>query len=216
MMKQFFITGTDTGVGKTLVSTVLLHALQGQYWKPIQSGIEEEIADMTWVQQFSGLSDAHFFSSTYALKAPLSPDQAAKLENITIDLSRCVLPNTSEQLIVEGAGGVFVPLNENECLLDLMKKFQLPIIIVCRGTLGTINHSLLTIQTLRHFGLPIHGIIFNGKLNKDSQAAIEKWGKVRTLFCVPHFENLTPVILQKWVMENKKQIQENFYESCTT
>lgn len=210
MMKQFFITGTDTGVGKTLISTILVSALNAYYWKPIQSGIAEEISEQEKIKSLTQLSEEYFYPSNYALKAALSPDQAAKLENITIDMKHCVLPKINAPLIVEGAGGVFVPLNENECLLDLMQALQLPVIIVARGKLGTINHTLLTIEALRKRNLNIHGVIFSGDLNPENQLAIEKWGKVKTLFHVPQFEKVNENTIKTWINANKTKIMESF------
>jgi malonyl-CoA O-methyltransferase len=208
-MSGFFITGTDTGVGKTVSAAVLTLALQACYWKPIQSGLADDRADLEYVREWTGLSDAHFMPTNYNLQASLSPDQAAVLENITIDLKTCVPPRQHRPLIIEGAGGLYVPLNNEASQLDLMKQLGLPVIIVSRGTLGTINHTLLTIHMLRQWGLAIQGIIFSGKLHLPSQAAIEKWGSVKTLFHIPYFENMTRTNLASWVMENKSQWIEN-------
>ena len=113
------------------------------YWKPIQSGIADTISDRDKVQQLTGFPDTHFVPSNYELQASLSPDQAAELENISINLEQCVLPEINNHLIVEGAGGVFVPISQQFLMLDLIQKLNLPVIIVCRGTLGTINHTCL-------------------------------------------------------------------------
>ncbi len=190
MLNQYFVTGTDTGVGKTLACAMLVRKLNATYWKPVQSGLADEISDVNRIIELTGLSEDRIIKSNYALQASLSPDQAAKRENITIDFDSIVLPKISTPLIVEGAGGVFVPLNEKYCMLDLMQKFQLPVIIVARGLLGTINHTLLTIEALRQRNLTIHGIIFSGELNPDNQTTIEKWGKVQTLFHIPLMDNI--------------------------
>ncbi|MHB1947632.1 MAG: dethiobiotin synthase [Gammaproteobacteria bacterium] len=210
-MNKYFITGTDTNVGKTISSAVLTLALQACYWKPIQSGTEG-IIDSDNVRYLTGLPAARFLASRYVFKEPLSPDQAAALENITIDLNRCELPETNQNLIIEGAGGVYVPLNQNSSMLDLMKQLKLPIIIVTRGQLGTINHTLLTIECLRNAGLNVHGVIFCGELNPENQIAIEKWGKVRTLLHIPYFKNLTPEVIQSFTLEHKTIIMRNVYE----
>jgi dethiobiotin synthetase len=207
-MKKFFITGTDTVVGKTVTAAVLTLALQAYYWKPLQSGLADELPEQVKVQHLTGLGEAHFLPSVYALQASLALDQAASLENITIDLSRCNLPEISGSLIVEGAGGVFHPLNATTTLFDLMKKFNLPVIIVSRGTLGTINHTLLTIEALRQRQIMIQGIIFSGELNPNNQMAIEHWGQVRTLLHIPYFKNITGALLQKWVAAQKRSILE--------
>ena len=199
-MKRFFVTGTDTEVGKTLTSAILLLALQGHYWKPVQSGDPDDVR----VKQLTGLPETHFFPPVYSLKASLSPDQAAFRENISIDLEKISMPeNLTRPLIVEGAGGIFTPLNSNSCMLDLMRKLNLPIIIVSRGGLGTINHTLMTIEILRQRQFNIHGVIFSGKLNPDNQTAIEQRGNVRTLLHIPFFENVT---IKNWVEENRQSI----------
>lgn len=207
-MKKFFITGTDTNVGKTVVSAVLTLALNAFYWKPIQTGLADDPREEDRVRSLTGMSEARFFPSSYAFQAGLAIDQAAFLENKTVDLAHCNLPEVDQPLIVEGAGGVFHPLNSTTLFFDLMKKLNLPVIIVCRGTVGTINHSLLTIEALRHRDIAIHGIIFSGELRKESQLTIERLGDVRTLLHIPHFESLTPGILKNWVNENHALILE--------
>lgn len=205
-MKKFFITGTDTGVGKTLTSAVLTFALKAHYWKPIQSGVADETADYEKIQQLTGLADTYFFPSAYVLKASLAPGQAAHLENIFIDIKKINLPEISSSLIVEGAGGIFVPLNQTNLVLDLIKKINFPVIIVSRGTIGTINHTLLTIEALRQRKIMIEGIIFSGDLNPSNQLAIEQWGNVKTILHIPKFENLTPVSFQTWVKQHQQKI----------
>lgn len=205
-MTKYFITGTDTEVGKTFTCAVLTAALNACYWKPINSGE----SDRDFIQQLTGLSDEHFSPTNYLLKAPLAPDQSAKLENITIDLNNCVMPNTHKKLLVEGAGGVYAPLTENECVMDLIKKLDLPVVIVSRAKIGTINHTLLTIEALRRRNIDIYGVIFNGDINPESKAAIERWGNVRTLFQIPFFENLTQTQFLAWIEQNKNRIAENF------
>jgi dethiobiotin synthase len=204
-MNHFFITGTDTNVGKTITSAVLVLALKSYYWKPIQSGLADDKPESATIQQLTAFSDNYFLPTTYSLQASLAVAHAAELENKTIDLAQCVLPQ-KESLIIEGGGGVFHPLNSNETMMDLMKKFNIPVIIVSRGTLGTINHTLLTIEALRHRNVKIHGIVFCGALNLKNQKTIEEWGKVRTLFHIPYFERLTPTVFQVWVFEQQKMI----------
>jgi len=204
-MKHFFITGTGTDVGKTMASAAITLARLGQYWKPIQSGTSDRLT----VQQLTGLGDSHFLPSVYEFQASLSPDQAAALENKMIDLQTCHMPTNVSSLVVEGAGGIFVPLNENKFMLDLMKQCYLPIIVVAHGKLGTINHTLLTLEVLRYHQLPIHGVVFSGELNPNNQLAIEKMGNVNTLFHIPHFSELTPSHFQQWVRENNHLIMES-------
>ncbi len=205
-MKQFFITGTDTNVGKTIVSAIVTQVLEGCYWKPIQSGIANEAPDRITVQSLTNLPQPHFFSSVYELQASLSPHHAAELEAVDIDIQQCQSPPFERALIVEGAGGVFVPVNARASMLDLMKHFNFPVIIVTRGTLGTINHTLLTIHALRQYNIPIHGIVFNGELYRANQKTIEQWGGVRTLFHVPFFTELKKSALQDWISTQKETI----------
>lgn len=210
MKPAFFITGSDTGVGKTLASAVLTLALQATYWKPIQSGTDQAATDASMLRFLTGLSKQHIIPSVYELKAPLSPDQAAALEGLTLELNRCVLPVVDGPLVVEGAGGVWVPLNESACMIDFMQQLNLPVIIVARGTLGTINHTLLTIHALRQRNLTIEGVIFSGELNPHNQIAIEKWGSVKTLFHIPPFPRLTRAFFQKWVLAHQPVLLQAF------
>jgi dethiobiotin synthetase len=207
-MNGYFITGTDTGVGKTLVSAVLTLALQGYYWKPVQSGVATDVTDQDFVQQITGLPDKHFFPSIYRLQAPLSPNQAAVLENVSIDIKSCQLENPAYPLIVEGVGGILVPINNTHAVIDLAQQTALPVIIVSRGTLGTLNHTLLTIRALQQKNIPIQGVIFSGELFPTNQADIEKWSGIKTLFHLPHLKNLSKSILQFWVNENRNKILE--------
>lgn len=202
----YFITGTDTDVGKTVAAAALTMATRGYYWKPVQAGT----SDLAQVKIWSGLSEQHFLPSVYTLKAPLSPDQAAALEHIEIDLAALSLPDVHRDhpLFVEGAGGVYTPLNAHHCMLDLMCQLALPVIIVSRGTLGTINHTLLTIQTLRAWNIPIQGVIFSGELRAENQKAIEQRGQVQTLFHIPHIKSLSGATLQSWVTQHQHMIQE--------
>lgn len=205
-MKQYFITGTDTNVGKTMVSAILTSVMKAHYWKPIQSGLTDDVSEQEKIKQLTNIDNTYLLASRYSLKASLSPDQAAELEHITIDFDQCAKPVINNHLIIEGAGGVYVPLNKDYCILDLIERYQMPVIIVARGTLGTINHTLLTIQALRQKKLPIHGVVFSGELNKESQKTIEHWGNVKTLFHVPHFESVNRMTVMKWISENASQV----------
>lgn len=177
---HYFITGTDTNVGKTVVSAWLVHKLNADYWKPIQSGTIEGW-DRDVVQDLTGLSNERIHPETYALKAPLSPHAAADLESVTIDLDQINLPKTVRPLIVEGAGGVMVPLNGTQTMLDLMVKLAIPVIVVARSGLGTINHTCLTLEALRQRDILIAGVILNGPRNEGNRQAIEHYGRVKII-----------------------------------
>lgn len=195
---SYFITGTDTNIGKTLISSWLCLHTQYNYFKPIQSGTIESI-DRIEVQR---LSNTHCYSECYSLREPLSPHLAARHEGLQIDLSTINLPHTSN-LIVEGAGGVFVPLNDKDVMLDLMVQFNLPIIIVARTALGTINHTLLTLQAIRQKGLKIAGVILSGEPDADNATAIQHYGNVSILATLPHLPIITKQELQKIPLPEK-------------
>jgi dethiobiotin synthase len=196
--ERLFITGTDTGIGKTLVSAMLMSALNARYWKPVQSGLID-ITDTEWVKRHTGLDASRFFPEGYRLKEPLSPHKSAALENVHIDLDKFIIPQVSpaETLLIEGAGGIMVPLNEKEFMIDLMKRCNAPVLLVARSGLGTINHTLLSINQLRHEHIDIFGVIMNGPLNKSNRDAIEHFGGVKVIAEIEPMEQITPETLRQ-------------------
>lgn len=184
------MTGTDTDVGKSVACAWALLHLGGAYWKPIQSGLEPP-TDTQAVQRITAFDDERFFPSRYELNEPLSPHAAAKIDGVRIDLNDFSLPESSLPLIVEGAGGVMVPLNEQNFMIDLMARMKLPVIITARSTLGTINHTLMSISLLRLSGVFIAGVILNGPLNEGNRQAITEYGNVKILGEIPHLEDLS-------------------------
>ncbi|MDE2437017.1 MAG: ATP-dependent dethiobiotin synthetase BioD [Sphingomonadales bacterium] len=188
-MHRYVVTGTDTDVGKTVFAAGLAGHLGGRYWKPVQAGMDGE-TDSQRVAELSG-GRAQVLPEAYALRTPCSPHQAARLDGVTIEPSRLSLPSGEEPLVVEGAGGVLVPFADNLLAADLFAMWGLPVIVVARTALGTINHSLLSIEALRVRGLTIHGVAFVGEANPESEAAIVRLGEVRHLGCLPHLDPLT-------------------------
>jgi len=181
--KRLFVTGTDTGIGKTVVCAVLMAGLRGFYWKPIQSGLTEE-TDTQWVKRATGLPAGHFMDEAYKFQNPLSPHASAAIEGIRIDMAALSLPPGAmkrKSLIVEGAGGVMVPLNESHFMLDLIKQTGLPALLVARSALGTINHSLLSLEKLRRNGVEVAGVVLNGPRNPENREAIEYYGNTEVL-----------------------------------
>lgn len=176
-----FVTGTDTGVGKTLASAVLAHAWQADYWKPLQTGLADEAGDTDTVARLAGLPPERTHAPGAALQAPLSPWAAAALEHTAIDMHTLHLPATQAPLVVEGAGGLLVPINEHDLMLDLIARFGLPVVLVARSTLGTINHTLLSLQALAARRIPVLGVILNGPPSPGNRRAIEHFGQVRVL-----------------------------------
>ncbi len=184
-MTRFVITGTDTGIGKTIFSAALAQATRAPYWKPIQSGLEDE-TDTEVVARLAGvpvLPEAH------RLVTPASPHRAAEIDGVTIDLESLAPP--PGDLVIEGAGGALVPVTRTALYADLFAKWQIPVIICARTSLGTINHSLLTIEALRARGVPIHGLAFLGDAVADSEAIIAEISGIRRLGRLPIIEPLT-------------------------
>jgi dethiobiotin synthetase len=179
-MKKIFITGIGTDVGKTVVSAIIVEALKADYWKPIQSGTTIS-TDTNTVKQLISNSNSIFYPEAYSLKEPLSPHAAAALENIEIKLDNIHLPETKNTLIIEGAGGIMVPLTSNYFMLDLIKKFDAEVILVIQNYLGSINHSLLSIEVLKYHQIKILGVVFNGKSQPSSENIILEHCKLKLL-----------------------------------
>ncbi|HFQ80814.1 MAG TPA: dethiobiotin synthase [Desulfobacterales bacterium] len=173
---RFFITGTGTGVGKTMVAAILLSGLKYHYWKPIQSGMEEE-TDTSVIRRLSGLSPKYFIDEAYCLPKAASPHISAAAEGVEIEFTHLNLPAASPNIIVEGAGGLLVPINHNQLMIDLISYLQLPVIIVAKSGLGTINHTLLSLEALHKRRIPVLGVIMNGTINNDNRRAIEEYGR---------------------------------------
>lgn len=190
----FFISGIDTGVGKTIASALLCKILNASYWKPIQSGSEEDSDLKTVNDLLSGLKS---FPEAYSLKAPLSPHRAAELENKTIELDKIKVPEYTGTLIVEGAGGLMVPLNNDSLLVDWVQTMGWPVILMSKNYLGSINHTLLSVELLKNRNIPIAGIIFNGEENKATESAIANFANVPVLGRIEYTEELNPEFIER-------------------
>jgi len=193
----FFITGTDTDVGKSVVAAILTLGLKAAYWKPVQSG-NEPSTDTDWIKSATELDNRHFFSERYRLTNPLSPHEAARLDNIQISLHDFALPDSQgfPHLVIEGAGGLMVPLNESDLMIDLLQQFAVPALLVSRSTLGTINHTLLSLQQLRQRNIPVLGVIMNGPRNPANKQAIEHFGQVPVIAEIEPLAHIDAATLQ--------------------
>jgi dethiobiotin synthase len=186
---SLFVTGTDTGIGKTLVSTLLCLKQGWKYWKPIQSGLDGP-TDSEIVAEHIG--EANIQAETYLLPEPLSPHLSAKRAELKIDLHRVLRQKrTDEPTVIEGAGGILVPLNDEILLLDLIERIQVPVLLVASSKLGTINHTLLSLAALRSRKIEPVGVVMVGNLNSDNREAIEHFGKTRVLGEIPILNSIT-------------------------
>jgi len=188
------VTGTDTDVGKTVFAAALAGALGARYWKPVQAGLDPR-ADVDSVALLSGLPADRILPEAYRLGTPCSPHRAAEIDGVTIDPERLALPEVDGPLVVEGAGGVLVPITPDLLFADLFARWGQPAVLVARTQLGTINHSLLSIEALRHRGLPILGIAFIGDEQPDSEATIARLGAVKRLGRLPRLDPLDATTL---------------------
>lgn len=192
-MRGLFVTGTDTGVGKTVLSAaLLLRYPEASYWKPIQTGPDD---DTTEVRRLTG---GPVIDAGIRLPDPVSPHLAAQRVEMPIDLDPLVSQVHTTPMIVEGAGGVLVPVNDAQTMADLMTMLGLPVIVAARTTLGTINHTLLTLEALRARKLRIAGVVMIGQCDADNRAAIEHYGRVAVLAEMPRFDPLTRESLRAW------------------
>lgn len=194
--RGLFITGTDTDVGKTIVSAWLCAHFNSPYWKPIQTGLERDTDTVT------SLSSVKTYPEAYHFSLPASPHLAARKENAEISLDKIIRP-TDEPLLIEGAGGVAVPVNHRQTMLDVMARLDLPVIIVGRSSLGTINHTCLTIQALRQKGIHILGVILNGDNAPHNEQAIEHYGQVPILANLPVLSPLNRQALLAYLPSQK-------------
>ena len=197
--EAFWVSGTNTDIGKTLLSAILLKWLGYNYYKPVQSGSIEG-TDTDTIKALTALPNSRFLAESVLLKEPLSPHTAAALEGVTINLDAIELPKT-RPLLLEGAGGLLVPLNDEKLLIDLMVKFQLPVLLVASSGLGTINHTLLSIEALRSRGLELLGVILNGPLNEANKKAVEHYGQTRVLFEMEEMNAVNPNTLDQLLVQ---------------
>jgi dethiobiotin synthetase len=178
-MNKYFITGIGTDVGKTVFSAIAVEALKADYWKPVQAG-ELNHTDTHSVSELVSNSKSRFHDHSYGLATPMSPHAAADIDGIKIVLNEIKEPRTENHLVIEGAGGLLVPLNDRETILDLIRD-DYKVIVVSRHYLGSINHTLLTLNELKRKGLTISAIVFNGKEHPSTEAIVKKMGNVKIL-----------------------------------
>lgn len=196
MTRTFVVTGTDTGIGKTVFAAALAGAVGASYWKPIQSGLASP-TDSERVRTLSGLAANKILPEAYRFKAALSPHRAAELEGIKIDAAKIDPPAVDGTLIIEGAGGLMVPIKRELLFVDVFARWELPVILCARTALGTINHSLLSIEALQRRDIPVLGIAFIGDENADNERTICDLGGVKRLGRLPWLDPLNASTLAR-------------------
>jgi dethiobiotin synthase len=196
MPSEIFVTGTDTGVGKTVLSALLCAALDAIYWKPIQTGSSEG-TDRDEVMRCAGIPASQTREESYIFEPPVSPHLAARWAKRPIEMARIHKPVVPDgtRLVIEGAGGVLVPVNEREFMTDLMRHLGAPVLVAARSALGTINHTLLSLAALRAAGLTVLGVVMIGEPNADNREAIETYGRVRVVGEIPPLARIDRVSL---------------------
>ncbi len=205
MKQQYIIAGIGTEIGKTFIASILTESLEADYWKPVQSG-SLDFTDTNTVQSLVSNSKTIFHPEAYRLNEPLSPHAAAAIDGVEIQLSNFELPITANNLIVELAGGLMVPLNKDTTNLDLIKQLNLPVILVSKNYLGSINHTLLSIEVLKSSNIDIKGIIFNGESNPSSEDYILNYTQVTLIGRVNQEQNISQETVKKYAEDFRKTL----------
>lgn len=206
-MKKIFITGIGTDIGKTVASAVVVEALQADYWKPIQSG-GLDYTDTRRVRDLVSNQKSIFHPEAYTLQQPLSPHAAAAIDGITINLDAIAVPATNNHLVIEGAGGLMVPLNGRDLIMDLIKKTEAACILVSRNYLGSINHTLLTFEVLKAYQIPLLGILFNGVENPASEQFITNYTQAHMLGRIEQTDVLDKPFVKRHAEVLRKRMQQ--------
>ena len=208
---KFIICGTDTDIGKTLISAFFVRGLQSFYWKPIQSGIETE-TDSQSIYRLSGIAKEKILREAYIFKQPVSPHWAAEIDGKKINLKLLNLPSIDGSLVLETAGGLMVPITRNVLQIEQMKKWNLPVIIVCRSSLGTLNHTLLTIEALKKRNIKILGLIINGEKHLDNPKTLQEFSKLPIIAEFPRISNIDKNNLDRlWQELNIEKILKSIF-----
>lgn len=197
--RPIFITGIDTGIGKSIVSAILVEKLKADYWKPIQSG-DLDNSDTELVKSLVSNKESMFHPESYRLTQPFSPHKSAAIDGISIDPEKIILPKTENQLIIEGAGGLMVPLNKDFLMIDLIEKLDAEVILVSKNYLGSINHTLLSAEALRARKITINKIVFSGEPNKSSEEIIFNFLGINYIN-VPTFVELNKIQIKKFASQ---------------
>ncbi|WP_299434139.1 dethiobiotin synthase [uncultured Maribacter sp.] len=203
-MQKIFVTGISTEVGKTVASAIFVEALEADYWKPVQAG-ELEDSDSHKIKKFVSNSKTKIFPNSYALKTPMSPHAAAEIDGVVINLKEIKEPKTNNHLVIEGAGGLLVPLNDTNTILDIIKP-DYKVLVVSRHYLGSINHTLLTLQALQNKGIKNIALVFSGNEHKTTEEIIFKKTGIPVIGRINEEEIFTPEVVKKYATLFKEQL----------
>ena len=206
MKQSYFITGIDTEVGKTMISAIVTEALEADYWKPIQAG-DLDNSDTHKVERLISNKKTKFHKNAFALKTPMSPHAAAEIDGVQVSSKTIIRPETDNNLVVEGAGGLLVPISDSETIADLINPDD-KVILVSRHYLGSINHTLLSIEALRSRGLDCFGIIYSGNETKTTEDIIEKMSGVPVIGRVEEEEEFTAEVIKKYADKFRENLKK--------
>lgn len=204
-MKKYFITAIDTDSGKTFVSAILCEALNADYWKPIQAGLPK---DSDRIKELISNTTTRIHPEKFLLKTPASPHAAAKIDRVEININDFVLPDTKNNLIVEGAGGCLVPINDKHFVIDIIRKLDIDVILVADLYLGSINHTLLTVEALHRRSIPVTGIIFNGESNPESERIILHHAGLKLLSKIEKQDNIDKELILRYASLLRNKLNE--------
>lgn len=204
-MKKYFITGIGTDVGKSIAASIITEALEADYWKPIQAG-DLESSDTLKVQQFVKNETTVYHQEAYRLKHPMSPHAAAERDGVEIKLQNIKLPVTHNHLVVEGAGGLLVPLNKKDTILDLITQLDCEVILVSRHYLGSINHTLMSVELLKSRNISIKGILFNGAENKDTEAIVKEMSGLDIIGRIEELKDINKEVINSIAQGLKRKL----------
>jgi len=196
-MKRLFVTGIGTGIGKTVVAAILAEALEADYWKPVQAG-SLGFTDTMTVKELISNPKSVFHKETYRLSEPMSPHAAAAIDGVEIKVSELECPETENHIVIEGAGGMLVPLNEKELVVDMIAPLECEVVLVSRNYLGSINHTLLSIEALKSRQLPVAGIVFNGETTKTTEDFILNHSGLPCIGRINEEEGITKEVVSRY------------------
>ncbi len=202
-MKKYFITAIHTDSGKSLVSAIFTEALKADYWKPVQAGSP---TDTNTLKELITNKQTKFHPEAYCLSAPMSPHAAAKIDKVNVEIKNIKVPHSSNDfMVIEGAGGILVPINDSEDIVDMIPQLDCEVIVVSNYYLGSINHTLLTLEVLQRRGIKVRGVIFNGEKNEESMNIIQKRFPIPCLLEIPIEKEVSPKVVEKYA----KILREN-------